>query len=498
MSLEEKYTPNIIFILSDDQGEWAMGCSGNSEIITPNLDKLADEGIRFTNFFCVSPVCSPARASILTGMIPSQHGVHDWIKGGNTATDSYGDIPVCYLDGYETYSQKLADLGYQCGMTGKWHLGDSMTPQCGFAHWHVIERGGSNYYGSTFIDNGELKQSQEYITDRITNDALQFIEKRYQDENPFYLSVHYTAPHDPWWEKQHPKEVWERYEDCAFTATPNEPIHKWQINTCDAGYNQKSRRQLLKGYYTAVTAMDRGIGQILDKLEMLGIRENTLIIFTSDNGMNMGHHGIWGKGNGTYPQNMFDTAVKVPMIVSKPGEIPTSEVNDDLLSHYDIFPTLLDYLGIEMQTEHLPGQSFLSLLQGKPFDKNERIYIYDEYGATRMVRSKEWKYISRHPNGPNELYDLTHDPNETTNLFENACNPDIGQVLAHELDLWFEKYVESQKDGTKQKVFGRGQLRAVVGSDVQKLAFAKDYFYTAKLYRIGAFILRLFGQQKLL
>ena len=101
--------------------------------------------------------------------------------------------------------KSLADMGYQCGMTGKWHLGDSVNPQCGFAHWHVIERGGSNYYDSTFIDNGELKQSQEYITDRITNDALQFIEKRYQDEVPFYLSVHYTAPHDPWWEKQHPQ-----------------------------------------------------------------------------------------------------------------------------------------------------------------------------------------------------------------------------------------------------------------------------------------------------
>ena len=187
-----------------------------------------------------------------------------------------------------------------------------------------------------------------------------------------------------------------------------------------------------------------------------------------------------GKGNGTYPQNMFDTAVKVPMIISKPDEIPTSEVNDDLLSHYDIFPTLLDYLEIEIRSEHLPGRSFLRLLQGKPFDNNERIYIYDEYGATRMVRSKDWKYISRHPDGPNELYDLAQDPNETTNLFEQTHNHDVGQLLANDLELWFEKYVEPQKDGTKQKVIGRGQLRALVGSDDQKLGVCQRLFLHSK------------------
>ncbi len=124
--------PNVLFILSDDHGLWALGCAGNPEIRTPNLDRLADEGTRFERFFCASPVCSPARASLLTGRIPSQHGVHDWIREGNV-----GEGAVEYLTGQRGYTEILAGHGYRCGLSGKWHLGDSQVPQKGFAHWYV-------------------------------------------------------------------------------------------------------------------------------------------------------------------------------------------------------------------------------------------------------------------------------------------------------------------------------------------------------------------------
>ena len=144
--------PNIVFILSDDQGPWAMGCAGNTEIRTPNLDRLAASGIRFENFFCTSPVCSPARASLLTGRIPSQHGIHDWIREGNT-----GQNAVEYLAGQLAYTEILADNGYTCGMSGKWHLGDSYRPQKSFSHWYVHERGGGPYYDVPMIRQGELE-----------------------------------------------------------------------------------------------------------------------------------------------------------------------------------------------------------------------------------------------------------------------------------------------------------------------------------------------------
>src|SRR5690606_30546131 len=129
---------NIIVILSDDQGPWALGCAGNHEIRTPTLDRLAGEGTRFDRFFCASPVCSPARASLLTGQIPSQHGVHDWLAAGNMPADPRG--PIRYLDGKPAYTDVLVANGYSCGLSGKWHLGDSLAPQHGFSHWYAHQR----------------------------------------------------------------------------------------------------------------------------------------------------------------------------------------------------------------------------------------------------------------------------------------------------------------------------------------------------------------------
>jgi arylsulfatase A-like enzyme len=142
--------------------------------------------------------------------------------------------------------------------------------------------------------------------------------------------------------------------------------------------------------------MDQQIGKIIERLEELGIRQNTLLVFTSDNGMNMGHHGIWGKGNGTFPQNMYDTAVKVPFIMSQPGQIPQGMTCDHLLSHYDFMPTLLDYLNLEIpEINKLPGNSFASILKDKAVEERECVVVCDEYGPVRMIRTKEWKYVHR-------------------------------------------------------------------------------------------------------
>ena len=174
--------PNILFILTDDQGAWAMGCAGNGEIRTPNLDRLAATGIRFENFFCVSPVCSPARASILTGRIPSQHGVHDWLRAGNHIGE--GALTE-YLAGQPGYTDYLAAASYTCGISGKWHLGDSHHPQKGFSYWEVHATGGGPYYGAPMIRDGELAREPAYVTDKITDNALAFLEQEAGAEAPF-------------------------------------------------------------------------------------------------------------------------------------------------------------------------------------------------------------------------------------------------------------------------------------------------------------------------
>ncbi|WP_062105932.1 sulfatase-like hydrolase/transferase [Bacillus niameyensis] len=453
---------NIVFILSDDQGAWALGCAGNHEIRTPNLDRLAAEGMRFSNFFCTSPVCSPARASILTGRIPSQHGVHDWIRDGNI-----GENAVEYLQGQTAYTEILAENDYVCGLSGKWHLGNSLSPQKGFSHWYVHQRGGGPYYNAPMIRNGELINEPGYLTDAITDDALQFLEKQ-NGEQPFYLSVHYTAPHDPWI-NSHPQEIVDSYDDCPFETIPNEPKHPWQINTAPWGENRKEN---LKGYFAAVTAMDQNIGRLIDKLEKIGIRENTLICFLGDNGFNCGHHGIWGKGNGTFPQNMYDTSVKVPAIFSQPGRIPEGVVSEELASGYDIMPTLLDYVGLSNpKADHLPGKSFLSSLLGKQKEYHKNVVIYDEYGPVRMIRSKEWKYVHRYPYGPHELYHLAEDPDERYNLVKDPAYSESLANMKAQLEEWFWRYVDPAKDGTHEAVKGYGQLGLAGPAGKGKQAF---------------------------
>jgi choline-sulfatase len=468
--------PNILFILTDDQGCWALGAAGNREIHTPHLDRLAAAGIHFENFFCASPVCSPARASILTGRMPSQHGIHDWIRRGNlSAEDSPAvfagdDAVIRYLEGQPGYTDFLAAAGYHCGLSGKWHLGDSKTPQNGFSYWRLMPYGGFSYFNAPILMDGKIELDPRYLSDVITEHALTFLDQHHGSDQPFYLGVHYTAPHSPWDAHEHPADLRALYDGCPFESVPDLPAHPWQINSAPRGTGEK-RRELLTGYYAAISGLDRGVGRLLDWLDAHGLTENTLVIFTSDNGMNMGHHGIWGKGNGTFPLNMYDTSVKVPVLFSMPGSLPQNIKNQDLLSHYDILPTLLDYLGLENPlADVLPGRSFAALLDGRPLlegdspDRRGEIVVhtgpvvFDEYGPVRMIRTREWKYVHRYPYGPHELYDLVNDPAEDTNRINDpAAAAHVAEMKAR-LDEWFLRYSDPRVDGAKEAVTGKGQI----------------------------------------
>lgn len=465
--------PNIIFILADDQGAWATHCGGNQEIITPNLDYIAENGLRFDNFFCASPVCSPARASIMTGMIPSQHGIHDWIKSGNLERETLGDKrddpyyrneekATAYLEGTVTYTDILAEHGYTCALSGKWHLGDSRRPQHGFTKWFTIGRGGCLYNRADVVEDGDLRYETRYITDVLTDKALEYMDQLGDAENPYYLSVHYTAPHDPWDEDQHPAEYVDMYKDCPFLSAPELPIHPNQIPSAPTGVGEK-RKSLLKGYYSAITAMDANVGRILNKLRERGELESTLVVFTGDNGMNMGHHGIWGKGNGTFPFNMYDTAVKVPFMLSWPDELPKGRVVERMHSHYDWIHTLIELLGIGDASvpELLPGRSFVSSIYGSAsgVDQDDgNIVIFDEYGPSRMIRTREWKYIRRYPYGPDELYHLMTDPGELKDLAGVQEWEDVRKMLKEKMENWYCRYADPKVDGSRERVTGFGQL----------------------------------------
>jgi arylsulfatase A-like enzyme len=439
---------NVLFILTDDQGVWAAGCYGNPEIRTPNLDRLAETGTRLQNFFVATPVCSPSRATFLTGRIPSQHGVHDWIRGGNVGPDA-----IRYLEGQVCYTDILARHGWTCGLSGKWHLGDSQIPQHGFTDWFVHQRGGGQYNDAPMVRNGQLVDEPGYVTDVITDEALRLLDRYASGGYPFYLSVHYTAPHSPW--IGHPQDIVDSYDDCPFASCPQEPIHPWARGMTE---NHLGNRESLKGYFAAVTAMDANVGRLLDRLESLGIRENTLVVFVSDNGFSCGHHGFWGKGNGTSPRNMYENSIKVPAIISHPGHIPENRVEHALLSAYDYMPTLLEYLDLPIPKDrNLPGTSFLPLLKGEPAAGHECVVIYDEYGPVRMVRTKEYKYVYRHAHGPHELYNLVDDPDERRNLVDEPDQQERIAELKAMMDKWFARYVDPVRDGLRQDGALHGQ-----------------------------------------
>lgn len=505
---ETKKRPNILFILTDDQGAWAMGCAGNHELKTPNLDRIAENGMRFENFFCVSPVCSPARASIYTGKIPSQHGIHDWLAKGHISESQLddvlrgmlykkdppyeylwprqqlrGDHAIQYLKGHETFSQVLAEHGYVCGLSGKWHMGDSATPQAGFSDWHTEAMGGDNYYHPIVLEDGKMTMKHGvYVTDYITDNAMSFLRRHGGRDQPFFLAVHYTAPHSPWAAECHPKKYIDMYNDCPFDTIPNLPPHPWcaeakqsraqwdsrphpGVRFIHAKYApieeewQQYRRESLRGYFAAVTAMDAAVGRLLEELDRQGLSEDTLIVFTSDNGSNMGHHGIFGKGNGTYPQNMYDTSVKVPGLFAYPGHIPSGVVNREMVSHYDLYPTLLELAGIRFTPRpDMPGKSFAGILRGKEDHFRDEVVVYDEYGPVRMIRTQEWKYVCRYPQGPDELYDLVHDPEEMHNLVNQPQHQERIKEMRQQLEGWFARYVNPELDGSKEDVRGKGQI----------------------------------------
>jgi len=446
--------PNVVFILTDDQGPWAAGCYGNPEIRTPNIDRLAATGLRFEKFFVVTPVCSPSRATLLTGRIPSQHGVHDWISGGNVGPDA-----IHYMEAELSYTHAMARQGWTCGISGKWHLGDSQIPQCGFTDWYVHQLGGGDYNSAPMVRQGRLVTETRYITDVITDEALALLDRYANEQSPFYLSVHYTAPHAPW--KGHPEEIVRSYDDCPFESCPQEPRHPWATPSTDRHLNN---REMLKGYFAAVTAMDSNVGRIIDALEAKGLRGNTLVIFMSDNGFSCGQHGFWGKGNGTHPRNMYENSIRVPAIFSHPGVIPSAESTNAMVSAYDFMPTLLDYLGLSIPTDRdLPGHSFAPLLRGGSVPTADHVVVFDEYGPVRMIRTDEWKYVYRHAQGPDELFDLHNDPGERRNLASDPAQADRMRGMKGAMDDWFSRYVIPSRDGLREEdyVDQRGQSRLV-------------------------------------
>ena len=476
--------PNVLLLVTDDQGAWALG-SKMPELHTPTLDRLQREGMTFESFFCASPVCSPARASLTTGRMPSAHGIHDWIRPEGLARSGSPTPPhePDFLDrtaGADSIAAMLSREGYRCGMVGKWHVGSSDRPAPGFDYWWAHQLGGGPYYGAPIwqldedagrpTEPAEPVHEPEYLTDAITRQGLDFFRRvaGADEPSPFFLQVNWTAPHDPWFDGNHPQDLLDLYAQTDFPSVPSPDAHPWFLEQ-NFPRAVADRHGALAGYCAAVSGVDRSIGTLLDDLEERGLLDQTLVIFTSDNGFSCGHHGIWGKGNATYPLNFWEPSITVPCIVRWPGRVPAGAVDDRPASAVDLLGTIADLTGASPLEDPLRAGGSLAprLLGGAAVASlpgaaavDDAVMIHDEYGANRMLRTQRWKLVLRRE-GPTELYDLHEDPGEQRDLSQDPAHSAVKDELAAMLEEWFSRHSVEALDGWSSTVDGTGQSAPV-------------------------------------
>lgn len=464
---------NVLLLVTDDQGAWALG-SRMPELRTPALDRLQSEGMTFEQFFCASPVCSPARASLTTGRMPSAHGVHDWIRPEALARAGSPEPPSTpdFLDratGADTLAAMLSRAGYRCGMVGKWHLGSSDRPASGFDYWWAHQAGGGPYIDAPVWRHdpmsgrpavpAEPTTEPEYLTDAITRQSLDALRHLVGEDPqaPFFLQVNWTAPHDPWFDGNHPEDLLALYADTGFPSVPEPDAHPWFLPQ-NFPRAVADRHGALAGYCAAISGVDRSISALLDDLERRGLLEDTVVIFTSDNGFSCGHHGIWGKGNATRPLNFWEPSITVPFIVCQPGRIPPGTVDPRPASAVDLLETIADLTGATPLEDPLrAGRSLAPRLRGEPAEEAATpIVIHDEYGANRMLRTERWKLVVRRE-GPTELYDLHADPQEQRDLSQDPAHAALRRELRGELEDWFARHQTVPLSGWGSRVDGTGQ-----------------------------------------
>lgn len=397
--------PNILFILTDDQAQWAVGAYGNRDIYTPNMDKLAEEGMLFTQAF-TCPVCSPSRAMIMTGLYPNKVSIDDWISPEETEGIS-PDKP--------TIAEILRRAGYITGLIGKWHLGKEQLhhPLNRGFNYFMGFLGGGNYPKDPVLEvERKEREVKGFTIEIITKDAIRFINEN--KDKPFALFFHTREPHMP------------------YTPTPQEDMahyinKKLKVPELE-NFPKEELQERYRGYYASISSIDRNIGYLLEELEKLKLHENTIVIFMGDNGYMIGQHGLETKGNAWYigtnirRPNMFEYSILVPLIIKWPEVIKKGNICKEMVCSLDFFPTLVDIL--RMLGEEIPvdlefdGTSIFPILQGKNFKPREEIYLlYDMHHGLeahmRMLRDEGKKLILHYEDeAKNEFYNLKADPEE--------------------------------------------------------------------------------------
>jgi len=487
--------PNILFIMSDDHAERAISAYGSELILTPNIDRIAQEGVLFRNSFVTNSICAPSRAVMLTGKYSHLNGLRD-----------NRDV----FDGSQlTFPKLLQEAGYQTGIVGKWHL---KTEPTGFDYYNILINQGY-YYNPILVENGDTSQQIGYTTDLITDYTLEYLENR-DTTKPFCLLYHHKAPHRNWMpEPDHfamyadedlplPDNFFDEYEGRPAAAQQDmrisdmflsndmklqpdaydketgtgggpesyDPERDWanaygrmteeQQAAWDAHYEQVNEafknanlsgeeldkwkyQRYLKDYLRVVKSVDENIGRVLDYLDENGLAENTIVVYTSDQGFYLGEHGWYDK------RFIYEESLSMPLVMRYPAAVEAGQINDSLVLNLDFAPTFLDYAGVEIPAE-MQGQSLRPLIEqeGVTAWRDGIYYHYYEYphgwhSVKRHygIRTYRYKLIHFYNDIDHwELYDLQEDPSEMNNLYGNPEYADIQERLHAQLKDLQEQY----------------------------------------------------------
>lgn len=475
--------PNIIFIMTDDHASHAMSCYGSRINQTPNMDRIANEGARFDNCFCTNSICAPSRATILTG-------THTHINGVKTLGDKLDNT-------LPNIAKIFQNEGYSTAIIGKWHLGQGENHQpTGFDYWNVLP-GQGEYFNPTMIEMGGKKAFPGYVTDIITDESLKWLDER-DKSKPFMLMCHHKAPHRPWFSDDKHSEMYkdeeipipdtffDNYEnrsDAAKRATMRVDRHMSSLDlkiNIPKGFEKmdllpvpedvsgltyttweddevtfKNHRELavwkyqqyIKEYLRCIASVDDGIGKLLDWLDTNNLAENTMVVYTSDQGFFLGDHGWYDK------RFMYEESLRMPLVIRYPEKINKGTILDEMVLNLDFAQTLLDAAGIK-PPDFMQGKSFMPVLGGNtPDDWRTSMYYrywmhlaHHNVAAHYGIRTRKHKLIYYYGKALGttgsigedtpvewELFNLEKDPAEMINVYDNPEYFDIREELKKEL-----------------------------------------------------------------
>lgn len=443
--------------MTDNQNPSLLGAYGNREIKTPRIDQLAREGMLFSNAFAASGVCSPTRAALLTGLMPSQTGVHVALPtnvsiAGWSAIEEFRNLP-----------QTLSSAGYKTALVGKYHLGEYDQAQLDFDYWVTFPGGHTTtFWNETVIDNGETYAWERYLTDLWTQKAIEFVNQQSSDQ-PFFLMLTYNSPYMlPPTVLMEPKGKFADDYKNHVPAMPQAPVHPYleawakgrgptgemikEGTTAWSAIRSLNNPIAMINTAAETTLVDDGIGRLLDAVTSLGFDENTLVIFTSDQGSSYGQHGLWGNTSWSFPFTAYDVNMQVPLIVRYPGHVEAGSTSGRFINQVDLFPTLLAYTDIpDKNIANSSGKSFAPILAGSEIAWEDVAFF--EFVTVRVIQTPEWQYTKHFEEGvTNELYNLAQDPDELNNVIADPDNAGVVQQLDDRLTEYFSAWSTPKYD----------------------------------------------------